>query len=839
MTIANTSRIAGPFIGNSVQTGFPFSFKVFSGADLAVVRTDTSTGIATTLTLNSDYTVSLSSDQNANPGGTVVLSSPLATGSTLAITSVLAATQTLDLTNNGGFYPRAISDAFDRVVILIQQLFNNVGRSLKFPLADAANADLPPAAQRANNLLGFDAAGKPVAVAPAAQSASALQALLATSVGATLLGFIQLGTGSVLRTAQDKLREFVSVTDKAVGVVDGVTSNQAGIVAAVADAYARGVPLYWPPGTFVSTANIPNFNDVVHFGPGVLKRGTTVYYITPTRDSHLNTLYVSTTGNDTNDGLDASAPLRTLQRACDIYQNDNVLAKLRQGTWKVYVAAGIYTEGGVWTKAAIAANYVEFYGDVDGSNVPTTIVDGSVSAKTAGLYFDGGASRLKVRNFQFNNFRANSVASGLVFANRGIAIAYTVNVWTKNNLWAGINADSIGQLLIETGTHDGNTNYNLRVRGGVEISIGYNGTAGGNRVTLKNSACASQVRDASTGHFDWFDVINCPTGIWVTNCSRTTTTGATFNTVNLAFRGGLVSVFDYDPTTTFTSVGQRYTLEGNGANDNGDGTGDGLCFDYANNRFTTGFKKWGGTSLYSGAAHAWGTDKTGAAGFSYLVPDGTTAQMIWGTVSSNTLMRLDVVTTTPQWKFVTNGVGSLYFDASSVTSGRDNVSSLGQGGARFSVVYAGTGTINTSDEREKQQIRPIDAAAMRAWSKVDYCQFKFNDAVQAKGDGARWHFGVIAQRVKEAFESEGLDAFEYGVLCFDEWPDHYEPVYAERPAIGSDGLPHVDEDGKPVMEIYDTGEQLLTKMAGNRYGVRYEEALALECAYLRSKLSST
>ncbi|GLO44142.1 hypothetical protein PPUN109347_07040 [Pseudomonas putida] len=28
------------------------------------------------------------------------------------------------------------------------------------------------------------------------------------------------------------------------------------------------------------------------------------------------------------------------------------------------------------------------------------------------------------------------------------------------------------------------------------------------------------------------------------------------------------------------------------------------------------------------------------------------------------------------------------------------------------------------------------------------------------------------------------------------------------------------------------------KPAGNRFGIRYEEALALECAYLRSKLSA-
>lgn len=167
----------------------------------------------------------------------------------------------------------------------------------------------------------------------------------------------------------------------------------------------------------------------------------------------------------------------------------------------------------------------------------------------------------------------------------------------------------------------------------------------------------------------------------------------------------------------------------------------------------------------------------------------------------------------------------------------DNSLALGGSGNRWSVVYAGTGTINTSDEREKQQIKPIDGAALRAWAKVEYCQFKFNDAVEAKGDGARWHFGLIAQKVKEAFESEGLDAFTYGLLCYDEWADEYEDVFIveereveETPVDGGAPIKRVEVTRTP------TGEKQLVRAKGNRYGIRYEEALALECAYLRSKL---
>lgn len=142
-------------------------------------------------------------------------------------------------------------------------------------------------------------------------------------------------------------------------------------------------------------------------------------------------------------------------------------------------------------------------------------------------------------------------------------------------------------------------------------------------------------------------------------------------------------------------------------------------------------------------------------------------------------------------------------DEDGIYSYVDNKLSLGKGANRYTVVHAATGAINTSDAREKTTPKPIDASALSAWSKVEYYQFKFNDAVETKGDGARWHFGVVAQRVKEAFESEGLDAFAYGVLCYDEWPNE------------------LDEHENVV------------RVAGNRYGIRYDEALALEAALLR------
>lgn len=140
-----------------------------------------------------------------------------------------------------------------------------------------------------------------------------------------------------------------------------------------------------------------------------------------------------------------------------------------------------------------------------------------------------------------------------------------------------------------------------------------------------------------------------------------------------------------------------------------------------------------------------------------------------------------------------------------VYPGADNVSTLGAGSRRWSVVYAGTGTINTSDEREKQQIRTLSeqekAVAIKLKGLIR--AFKFNDAVAKKGPEARTHFGVIAQEVERAFTEEGLSAGNYALLCYDEWEAVPAVINQETGETISEGIP-----------------------AGNRYGVRYEELIA-------------
>ena len=173
----------------------------------------------------------------------------------------------------------------------------------------------------------------------------------------------------------------------------------------------------------------------------------------------------------------------------------------------------------------------------------------------------------------------------------------------------------------------------------------------------------------------------------------------------------------------------------------------------------------------------------------------------------------------------------LVLSGSRVTPVADATTSLGTASLKWSSVYATNGTIQTSDERAKTEISSISEEWLDAWGDVEYIRFKMSDAVQKKGsDNARWHLGIIAQRVKEAFEARGLDAMKIGLLCYDEWDDIYEDIEV----IDSKAV--MDEEGNIVTPEVKHTETVHSQTAGNLYSIRYDEALAMEAAYMRREV---
>ena len=118
---------------------------------------------------------------------------------------------------------------------------------------------------------------------------------------------------------------------------------------------------------------------------------------------------------------------------------------------------------------------------------------------------------------------------------------------------------------------------------------------------------------------------------------------------------------------------------------------------------------------------------------------------------------------------VTNAVLPCRGDGSTV----DDTVDLGNSGARFDDIYATNGTINTSDRNDKQDIQALTEAEQRVATacKGLIRRFRWQSAVTQKGDDARYHFGIIAQDLQDAFEAEGLDAGDYGMFISSTWTD--------------------------------------------------------------------
>ena len=192
---------------------------------------------------------------------------------------------------------------------------------------------------------------------------------------------------------------------------------------------------------------------------------------------------------------------------------------------------------------------------------------------------------------------------------------------------------------------------------------------------------------------------------------------------------------------------------------------------------------------------------------------------------------------------------------------------------RYDDVYATNGTIQTSDQNEKQQIASLTDAeitAAKAISKL-FKTFKWNDSVTEKGDAARTHTGVIAQEVEQAMTDAGLNAGDYAFFISTTWWETQTEVPAVEavdavyetvtiPAVEEE----VDAEGNVIVEAQaETTEQRLVSEAveareaytrtdtydtaeeapegateRNRKGIRYPQLLSFIGAATEQRLTS-
>lgn len=201
MTVSTTTNSI-QYTGNGVTTVFPIPYVFYDDSDLVVTTTVVATGVSTVLTL-SDYTVT----GGEGATGSITTNTAVAVGTRITIERNLPYTQGDDFLEGNVVQAEVIEEAFDRNVILAQQLSADVALSLKFPATDPSGltTDIPSSVDRASKLLGFDASGNVTVLSDSASSAAAAAASAAAAAASAAsialpLAIASGGTGQTSKT---------------------------------------------------------------------------------------------------------------------------------------------------------------------------------------------------------------------------------------------------------------------------------------------------------------------------------------------------------------------------------------------------------------------------------------------------------------------------------------------------------------------------------------------------------------------------------------------------------------------------------------------------------------
>ena len=811
MTVSSQTS-SETFHGNGVTTVWDLPFRFFLDSDLLVYRVVVATGVVTLLVQGTDYTLYGAGlpEQFGTAPGKITTTTPLPNGSDLTVTRVMLIEQLVDIINQGRFFPEVHEDVFDRLTMLIQQSDFSQSRAIRVPDTDPEPNRLPPYLQRAGGTLGFDSAGQPIIIFTSSGSATELALALADPAdpfkGANLVGY----HGRTVHARLDDNYNVIDAGADTTGVLDA-----SAVFGAYIQSRPAAVSTYAP---YLTIARAP-------ISIGYIPAGT----------YRLNSL-VDTGGRDVIWIADAGA----------IFINpDNLNGKLeRPGsrisdkthTGALDYACSFSVQGGMPLESPAGV-----LGIINASDLSTY-----VDRDTVGLY---AANRLPplVADVASATYTATTIVPGVP-----------------------LTADQIKLLrvgmIIDT-KHA--TKYSGFITGwaangtSITVSSWYLAGGPGTPATPANGTGA-RVNPFTKG---W--AVNA--NVWVEPDS--------YASASAAFELGVGNnKAAYDPATNANNHWCYDAIT----------VGQYLCETAFLQRgyYFKGFESRGATG-YAFIAKNEGPTYQSFATFcsqtstqiqfivqppsqggktSYQIDVGGNVEMGRNDIAAAVNLDLHSSGTSSDYDVrmscsggsASNGNGTLTFEGGSYRfQGApgyvmnnvafvpliDAARSLGQPTFRFNTVYAATGTINTSDAREKTPVRKLTAAEIKAASRLakEIGAYRFLVSVDEKGDDAREHIGMTVQRAIEIMGEEGLEPFSYGFICHDEWGDdfitHAEQTKLHPAVTETSGIP--DGQGNPTttkileeewVEVTKEAWTEQVQFAGDRYAFRYEELLAFIAA---------
>ena len=885
MTISEIPRRAGPYTGDGSTTTYPFSFVVFATTDVAVfvAGSESATATPTQLTLGTDYTVTLEEDGT----GAVTLAEPLADGSVLAILSAIPQTQEMRLTNQGAFYPTVINDSADKLTALIQQVDEKVSRAV---LVGSTSPSTPE--EFVGELLEAKGVAQEYAEEAAASAETAQEAAqeAAQEVAQEVAEYADQAAASAeaAQEAAESAQFLTDVVHKAgAEEISGSKTfgNEMRTSRSGSASHIRFLNAGITKGVFPETQQnwyFPIDGDEVgmHFGA--------IETIARTNGEVLTRLYAFKNESGSNSNVASLSvvypqedpPYLSGQRTPANSVGSQIVTAnyLREHGYATGRLASLafagsyvadlpgYLDGGLWssaiqgmaydkhsgilyticnyggqgtficafdwaTKALLGTNYTEasghnaFYG---GWAHQSLAVYRPTAADPAG-YFFAAANTYTAADTQDTSRAFTLNLNRWDYTNPG---TYTTErSWTVfNPVTFDISGGSMNITLTEDGTRlcakakrrsDGVwIFYTWKVADilAADSSVVYLSTIAETEIVSPygTSNVAGQAMAADATHLYCLYSNAGAAAHQIRVIDRTLRTGIT--------RPGSYEGFElYGDTTTYAEAECLAFIDGHlmmGMQCIGTGDSEPRAIRIYDMQIGSGSVESGRPSLpgaiaidgsYIGNEHST-NGRTTHVLRSNRDTKGQSCAYIYRFrnnsdqgAAQNNFLEIDLLENGTRYRgpMVNANFANGELNGFSFAPVAVNPCDLGASSAPWKNTYLSANPIVSSDERLKQNIEAIPEAVLRAWGDVEFVQFRYRDAVAKKGGEARLHTGVIAQRVRTAFEAHGIDPFAYGILCHDEWGD--DP---------------------------DLGQQ-----AGDKYSVRYEEALILECAYQRWRLA--
>lgn len=385
MTVSSTNY-KNTYSGNSSTTVFAYTFRILDDDDILVQLKNTSTGVLTTKTKTTDYTVS---GVDSASGGNITFVTAPTTGNTVVLTRTMTFTQETDYNEYDTFPASSHETALDKLTMENLQLKENVDRTIRF---DAAVSGV------STTIVGTPAAYNTVQVNA---GATALEFVTAVDLGAGGYTF-PAGAGMLAQTATANAaaRTITGTTNKitvtngdgvsgdptitipsgvvlvapvlgtpasgtltnCTGTASGLTAGAATTAAAVTNGGALNTPA---SGTLTNCTGLPEAG-ITGSAWTTFVPTCTGYSGTPTTDAAYRRIgktcfiriYVTGTSNTTGFTI-TNLPFTSGSGASPIsvcFGRDNgsdtaVMAQVQSSTTTVVLFKGFSATGGTWTNS--------------------------------------------------------------------------------------------------------------------------------------------------------------------------------------------------------------------------------------------------------------------------------------------------------------------------------------------------------------------------------------------------------------------------------------------------------------------------------------------------------